>query len=199
MPGTDIFLICDPGQLYGIRVHGPFAPHAGHRFNPNKVLLDPYTRAVGRGIQWSDAMFGFEVGNDDSSFNETDNAAFAPLGVVVDSDFDWGNDRPPCTPWHKTLIYETHVKGFTQLHPGVPEDIRGTYSGLGSDAAIDHFRKLGVTAIELMPVHYHVDDRHLVNNGLVNYWGYNTLSFFSPDSRYSSATERRQWSTSSNK
>ena len=178
-----------PGQLYGIRVHGPFAPHAGHRFNPNKVLLDPYTRALGRGIQWSDAMFGFEIGNEDASFNETDNAAFAPLGVVVDSDFDWGDDRHPCTPWHKTLIYETHVKGFTQLHPDVPEEIRGTYSGLGSAAAIDHFRKLGVTAVELMPVHYHVDDRHLIDNGLVNYWGYNTLSFFSPDSRYSSATD----------
>ena len=178
-----------PGQLYGIRVHGPYQPHIGHRFNSNKVLLDPYTRAVGREIAWSDAMFGFEVGKDDLSFDSRDNAAFAPLGVVVDTKFDWGDDRRPDTPWHQTLIYETHVKGFTQLHPDVPTALRGTYSGLASAAAIDHLKQLGVTAVELMPVHFHVDDRHLVQNGLKNYWGYNTLSFFAPDSRYAAASE----------
>lgn len=178
-----------PGQLYGIRVHGPYAPHTGHRFNHNKVLLDPYTRAVGRTIEWSDAMFGFVVGEDDASFDARDNAAFAPLGVVVDAEFDWGDDRHPDTPWHKTLIYEAHVKGFTRLHPGVPEELRGTYCGVGSPEAIEHLKELGVTALELMPVHHHVDDRHLAKNGLTNYWGYNTLSFFSPDSRYAAASE----------
>lgn len=181
-----------PGQLYGIRVHGPYAPHVGHRFNHNKVLLDPYSRAVGRTITWSDSMFGFVVGEDDTSFDTRDNAAFAPLGVVLDTDFDWGDDKHPDTPWHKTLIYETHVKGFTRLHPDVPESLRGTYSGIASDAAINHLKQLGVTALELMPVHHHVDDRHLAANGLTNYWGYNTLSFFSPDSRYAAASEPQE-------
>ncbi|WP_077026265.1 glycogen debranching protein GlgX [Fuerstiella marisgermanici] len=178
-----------PGQLYGIRVHGPYNPHAGHRFNGNKILLDPYTRAVGRGISWSDTMFGFQIGKDDTVIDERDNAAFAPLGVVVDSEFDWEGDRHPRMPWHKTLIYETHAKGFTKLHPGVPEELRGTYSGLASPAAIEHLQKLGVTAVELMPVHYFVDDRHLVINNLVNFWGYNTLAFFAPESRYAAASE----------
>ncbi len=180
-----------PGQLYGYRVHGPYEPHNGHRFNHHKILLDPYARAIGRGIGWSDAMFGYKVGDpaDDLSFDDRDNAWCAPLAVVVDSNFRWGNDKPLRTPWHKTLIYEAHVKGQTMLHPGVPEALRGTYSGLASRASIDHLKKLGVTAIELMPVHYHVDDRHLVSHGLSNFWGYNTLSFFAPDTRYSSASQ----------
>ncbi len=179
-----------PGQLYGYRVHGPFDPPAGHRFNANKVLLDPYARAIGRGIGWSDAMFGHEVGHEaeDLQIDERDNAWCAPLGVVVDSQFRWGDDAHPRTPWHKTLIYEMHVKGFTKLNPHVPEPLRGTYSGLASRAAIDHLKALGVTAVELMPVHYRVDDRHLVSHGLCNYWGYNTLSFFAPETRYSSAS-----------
>ncbi|MEZ6127647.1 MAG: glycogen debranching protein GlgX [Planctomycetaceae bacterium] len=181
-----------PGQLYGIRVHGPYDPNAGHRFNANKVLLDPYARAVGRGIDWSDSMFGFVVGKDDLTIDARDNAAHAPLGVIVDSDFDWGEDAHPRTPWHQTLIYEAHVKGFTKLHPDVPESLRGTYSGMASAAAIAHLKELGVTAVELMPVHYHVDDRHLIENGLCNYWGYNTLSFFAPDSRYAAATEPQE-------
>ena len=181
-----------PGQLYGIRVNGPYEPHNGHRFNANKILLDPYTKAVGRDISWSDSMFGFEVGKDDASFDTRDNAANAPLGVVVDGSFDWGSDESPRTPWHKTLIYEMHVKGFTKLHPGVPEALRGTYAGMAASAAIEHLLKLGVTAVELMPVHYHVDDRHLADHGLVNYWGYNTLSFFSPDSRYATATKPQE-------
>ncbi|MEZ6125335.1 MAG: glycogen debranching protein GlgX [Planctomycetaceae bacterium] len=181
-----------PGQLYGFRVRGRYEPYNGHRFNANKVLLDPYARAVGRGIVWSDAMFGFEVGKDDTTFDARDNAAFAPLGVVVDSGFEWGEDQHPRTPWHQTLIYEAHVKGFTKLHPDVPESLRGTYSGLASAAAIQHLQSLGVTAVELMPVHYHVDDRHLVVNGMSNYWGYNTLAFFAPDSRYAAATEPQE-------
>jgi len=179
-----------PGQLYGYRVHGPFDPPAGHRFNANKVLLDPYARAIGRGIGWSDAMFGHEVGHaaEDLQIDHRDNAWCAPLGVVVDPHFRWGDDVHPRTPWHKTLIYEMHVKGFTKLHPDVPEPVRGTYSGLASRAAIDHLKELGVTAVELMPVHSHVDDRHLVMHGVSNYWGYNTLSFFAPETRYSSAS-----------
>jgi glycogen operon protein len=180
-----------PGQLYGYRVHGPYDPTAGHRFNPNKIVLDPYARAIGRGIGWSDAMFGYRVGDpaEDLSCDDRDNAWCAPLGVVIDSHFRWGDDRHPRTPWHRTLIYETHVKGQTKLHPGVPEPLRGTYSGLASRESINHLKKLGVTAVELMPVHYHVDDRHLVTHGLANYWGYNTLSFFAPDTRYSSASQ----------
>lgn len=179
-----------PGQLYGIRVHGPWEPHHGHRFNANKVLLDPYARGIGRGISWSDAMFAFDLqASDDAVLSELDNAAGAPLGVVVDTEFDWQGDTHPRTEWHKTLIYEAHVKGMTKLHPGVPEELRGTYAGLGTPAAIDHLHSLGVTAIELMPVHHKVDDRHLVDNGLSNFWGYNTLSFFSPDFRYAAAQD----------
>jgi glycogen operon protein len=178
-----------PGQLYGVRVHGPYDPHAGHRFNGNKILLDPYARAIGRGISWSDTMFGFVVGEDDLSFDPRDNAAFAPLGVVVDAQFDWEGDTHPRNPWHKTLIYETHVRGLTKLHPDVPESLRGTYSGMAHPSVIRHFKELGVTAVELMPVHHHVDDRHLAVNGLTNYWGYNTLNFFAPDSRYAAADE----------
>ena len=179
-----------PGQLYGYRVHGSFDPFSGHRFNANKVVLDPYARAIGRGIGWSDAMFGHEIGHvdEDLKIDQRDNAWCAPLGVVVDSQFRWGDDAHPRTPWHKTLIYEMHIKGFTKLNPLVPEPLRGTYSGLASRAAIDHLKELGVTAVELMPVHYRVDDRHLVSHGLCNYWGYNTLAFFAPETCYSSAS-----------
>jgi glycogen operon protein len=180
-----------PGQLYGYRVHGPYDPAAGHRFNAHKVVLDPYARAIGRGIGWSDAMFGFRIGDsaEDLGFDDRDNAWCAPLAVVVDPQFRWGNDRPPRTPWHQTIIYETHVKGQTKRHPDIAPQLRGTYSGLASRASIDHLKKLGITAIELLPVHYHVDDRHLVSHGLCNYWGYNTLSFFAPDTRYSAASQ----------
>ena len=178
-----------PGQLYGIRVHGPYEPDRGHRFNGHKILLDPYANAVGRTISWSDTMFGFVVGQDDASFDKRDNAAFAPLAVVVDKEYDWEGDEHPRTPWHKTLIYETHVKGLTKLHPDVPENVKGTYSGLAHPATIKHLHQLGVTAIELMPVHHHVDDRHLATHGLTNYWGYNTLAFLAPDSRYASTSD----------
>jgi glycogen operon protein len=178
-----------PGQLYGYRVHGPYEPRAGHRFNPNKVVLDAYAKAIGRVVRWGDENFGYKIGDpaEDLSFDERDNAALAPLAAVIDPAFTWGDDRPPRTPWHETLIYELHVKGFTHLHPEVPHALRGTYAGLISEPAIRHLRELGVTAVELMPVHHHVMDRHLLERGLSNYWGYNTLAYFAPDARYTSA------------
>jgi isoamylase len=182
-----------PGQLYGYRVHGPYEPAKGHRFNPNKVVLDPYAKAIGRDLRWDDALFGYKVGDaaGDLSFDERDNAAFAPLAAVVDAAFTWGDDRPPRTPWHKTLIYELHVKGFTMRHPEVPEKLRGTYAGVASEPAIRHLKELGVSAVELMPVHHHLDDRHLVEKKLSNYWGYNTLAYFAPDRRYATAQDPR--------
>src|SRR5436190_233424 len=123
-----------PGQHYGYRVHGPYEPAKGHRFNPNKVVLDPYAKLLGRDVRWDDAVFGYKIGQDDLSFDDRDSAAFAPLGAVIDPAFTWGDDRRPRTPWHKTLIYEAHVRGFTMRHPGVPENLRGTYAGFGSDA-----------------------------------------------------------------
>jgi glycogen operon protein len=183
-----------PGQLYGYRVSGPFEPARGHRFNPHKIVLDPYARAIGRDLRWDDSLFAYKIGDPQAhlSFDNRDNAAFAPLGMVLDTAFTWGDDRPPRTPWHKTLIYELHVKGFTQRLAGVPEKLRGTYAGLASEAAIDHLRSLNVTAVELMPVHHHVDDRHLLEQGLTNYWGYNTLAFFAPDLRYASQRSPRK-------
>jgi isoamylase len=175
-----------PGQLYGYRVHGPFAPYAGHRFNPNKLLLDPYAKSIARRSGTSDALFGFTAG-DDTTFDDRDSAPWAPLAAVADPAFTWGDDRPPRIPWHETLIYELHVKGFTQLNPHVPEPLRGTYLGLASEPAIRHLTSLGVTAVELMPVHHHYDESHLAARGLRNYWGYNTLSFFAPDTRYGSS------------
>jgi glycogen operon protein len=178
-----------PGQLYGYRVHGPYAPEAGHRFNPHKVVLDPYAKAIGRDVRWSDTMFGYQIGHGDAdlSFDERDNAGCAPLASVINPAFRWGGDRPLRTPWHKTVIYEVHVRGFSIQHPGVPKALRGTYAGLASDAALRHFLKLGVTAVELMPVHHFIEDRHLVEKGLTNYWGYNTLGFFAPEARYASS------------
>jgi isoamylase len=181
----------EPGQLYGYRVHGPYAPAEGHRFNPNKVVLDPYAKAIARRIRWADEMFGYRIGDrqEDLSFDQRDNAARAPLAAVVDSAFTWGDDRHPRTPWHRTVIYEVHVKGFTRRHPEVPEKLRGTYAGLASEPSIRYLKELGITAVELMPVHHHVDDRHLVEKKLVNYWGYNSLGYFAPDNRYTSARE----------
>jgi isoamylase len=178
-----------PGQLYGYRVHGPHEPQAGHRFNPHKVLLDPYAKAIGRPLEWSDELFGYTIGHPrgDLSMDERDSAPFAPLAEVIDTAFTWGDDRPPRTPWHRTIIYELHVKGFTRLLDEVPEPLRSTYAGLSSDAALRHLVDLGVTAVELMPVHHFIQDRHLLERGLSNYWGYNTLSFFAPEARYASA------------
>ena len=176
-----------PGQLYGFRVSGPHEPVKGHRFNPHKLLFDPYAKAVGRGLTWSDALFGYAIGEEDTTIDTRDSSAFAPLAAVAETAFTWGDDRPPARPWHETLIYELHVKGFTQLMPGVPEHLRGTYAGVGSEAAVRHLKELNVTAVELLPVHYRIDDRHLMEKGLSNYWGYNTLGFFAPDPRFSSA------------
>jgi isoamylase len=178
-----------PGQLYGYRVHGPYDPDAGHRFNPNKVVLDPYAKSIGRQVRWDDSVFGYTIGDPrgDLSLDTRDNGAFASLAAVIDPAFTWGDDRPPRTPWHKTVIYEMHVKGFTKLHPNVPEPLRGTYEALTTEAAIEHLQRLGVTAVELMPVHHHAYDRHLVERGLSNYWGYNTQAFLAPDIRYSAS------------
>ena len=178
-----------PGQLYGYRVHGTYDPQNGHRFNPSKLLIDPYAKAIAGTIDWSDALFGYEVGNpeEDLSYNETDSAAFIPKCVVVDQGFNWGNDRAPKIPYHQSIIYETHVKGFTQLHPEIPEEIRGTYAALAHPVTIKYLKTLGITAVELMPVHHFVADRHLKERGLTNYWGYNTIGFFAPDVRYASS------------
>jgi glycogen operon protein len=175
-----------PGQLYGYRVSGPYEPQQGHRFNPNKVLLDPYAKAIGRDVKWADEVFGYRLGGEDGdlSRDDRDSAPYAPLAAVLDPAFTWGNDRPPRTPWHKTVVYELHVKGFTQLHPALPEGLRGTYAGLASESVIKHLVNLGITAVELEPVHYFLNDRHLVERGLTNYWGYNTLGYFAPASRY---------------
>jgi len=178
-----------PGQLYGYRVHGQFQPEKGLRFNGNKLLLDPYTRAIGRELKWDDALFGYTIGHEagDLSFDERDSAPFAPLGIVTDAQFDWEGDKGPAIPWHDTVIYEAHVKGLSMRHPEVPEELRGTYAAIGSEPITQHLQKLGITAIELMPIHYFLDDRHLVDKGLRNYWGYNTLGFFAPHDRYAAS------------
>jgi isoamylase len=178
-----------PGQLYGYRIEGPYDPPAGHRYNAAKVLLDPYAKSVARPLQWADEMFGYRIGDPaaDLTSDTRDNALFAPLAAVVDPAFTWGDDRRPLTPWHETVIYEAHVKGFTRLNPEVPEPFRGTYLGLASEPALRHLLDLGVTAVELLPVHHHTDERVLVDRGLSNYWGYNTLAFFAPDIRYAAS------------
>lgn len=175
-----------PGQLYGYRVHGPYEPLKGLRFNSNKILLDPYSKLLGRNLTWDDSLFGYEIGNaeGDLSFDERDNAPYAPLAMVVDPTFKWAGDIPPRTAWNKTVIYELHVKGLTYLHPRIPEELRGTYLGLASEPVIEHLHSLNITAVELMPVHQFIDDRHLVERGLRNYWGYNTLAFFAPTFQY---------------
>lgn len=165
-----------PGQLYGYRVHGPYAPALGHRFNPAKVLLDPYARAIGRVPRLAEELSARRT-------DPRDDAAVAPLAAVIDPAFAWGADCAPQHAWEDTLIYELHVKGFTQRHPGVPAALRGTYAGLASEAAIAHLRDLGVTAVELLPIHQHTLDRHLAARSLPNYWGYNTLAYFAPDVR----------------
>ena len=178
-----------PGQLYGFRVHGPYQPTAGHRFNPAKLVLDPYARAIGRTPRWNDLLLAYPPGNPDSDqmIDPRDDAAVAPLAAVIDNAFSWGDDRAPDTPWCDTIIYEVHVKGFTALHPDVPAELRGSYAGLASPAAIRHLQSLGITAVELLPVHQHAQDRHLAELGRTNYWGYNTLGFFAPDTRFAAS------------
>lgn len=175
-----------PGQLYGFRVHGPYEPQNGHRFNPNKLLLDPYAKAISGSIEWDDSLFSYEVGHEDEdlSFSETDSAPFLPKSVVIDATFDWEGDTSPTLALYNTIIYETHVKGFTKLCQEIPEEMRGTYAAIAHPVTIGYLKKLGITAIELMPVHHFVSDRSLKEKGLSNYWGYNTIGFFAPDARF---------------
>jgi glycogen operon protein len=182
----------EPGQHYGYRVHGPYDPSRGLRFNANKLLLDPYAKAIGRALIWDDSVFGYTVGHPDAdlSFDERDSAHTAPLGVVIDNRFDWSDEDRPSVPWHDTVIYEAHVRGLTMNHPDVPEELRGTYSGISSAPIISHLHALGITAIELMPVHHFLNDRHLLEKGLSNYWGYNTLGYFAPEPAYASRKRR---------
>ncbi|MDT7570508.1 MAG: isoamylase, partial [Actinomycetota bacterium] len=177
-----------PGQRYGYRVHGPYDPKRGLRCNPNKLLLDPYAKATAGTIDWDQSLFGYDFGDPDSR-NDDDSAAHMQHGVVINPFFDWEGDRRLNIPYNESLIYEAHVKGLTQLHPDIPEDERGTYAGLAHPAITEHLTKLGVTAIELMPVHQFVQDSTLLDKGLRNYWGYNTLGFFAPHQEYSSAAD----------
>ncbi len=175
-----------PGQVYGYRVDGPHDPERGLRFNPAKLLIDPYAKALTGKVDWNSPIFPYRLGSDDLTTDTRDNAVGMQKCVVVNPYFDWDTDRPPRTPLSESIIYETHVKGFTKCHPEIPEALRGTYAGLASRPAIEYLKELGVTAVELMPVHDFLDDKHLVDRGLRNYWGYNTTNFFSPDARYSS-------------
>jgi isoamylase len=178
-----------PGQLYGFRVAGPYDPERGLRFNSSKLLLDPYAKAIAGEVSWADEMFGYAVGDkkEDLTQDFRDDAWGVPKSVVIDTGFDWQGDRRPSVPLHTSVIYEVHVKGFSKLWQEVPERLRGTYAALGSPAAIDYLKKLGVTAVDLLPVHAHIDDKILVDRGLTNYWGYNTIGFFAPHAQYSSS------------
>lgn len=178
-----------PGQLYGYRVYGPYKPQEGLRFNPNKLLLDPYAKAIAGTVNWHDSLFGYQIGHPDAdlSFSEEDSAPFIPKSVVVDDNFDWQGDQLLHIPYHESIIYEMHVKGFTQMHPDIPDEIKGTYAAIAHPVTINYLKQLGITAVELMPVHHFVSDRHLKDRGLTNYWGYNTIGFFAPDARYSSS------------
>ncbi len=180
-----------PRQLYGYRVHGPYDPEGGHRFNASKVVLDPYAKQVGRPVQWSDEVFGYRMDGPERDLvrDDRDSAKFAPLGMVVDPAFTWGQESAPTIPWHDTVIYEVHVKGATTRHPEVPPHLRGTYLGLASEPVVRHLKRLGVTAVELMPVHHHTHEKALIDRGLTNYWGYNSLAFFAPDIRYATRPE----------
>jgi glycogen operon protein len=182
-----------PGTVYGYRVHGPYEPDAGHRFNPNKLLLDPYAVAHRGELKWDPAIFGYQMeSGDDTTFDERDSAPFMPKCVVVDPNFDWHGQSVLTevrVPFDDTIIYELHVKGFTKLFPGMPENLRGTYAGLGEEAVVKYIKQLGVTSIELLPVHFFINDSHLLEKGLTNYWGYNSIGFFAPDTRY--AADRR--------
>ena len=180
-----------PGQLYGYRVYGPYQPQHGHRFNPQKLLLDPYAKAIVGSLAWSDAHFGYRIGSQraDLSQDRRNNASGMPKCQVIDPAFSWGDDRNPRTPWHDTIIYELHVRGFTKLHPEVPPQYRGTYAGLSTTPVIEYLQRLGVTAVELMPVHWFLNDRHLVEKDLRNYWGYNSIGYFAPHQDYASSLQ----------
>jgi isoamylase len=197
MPEVDAFVWhvylpgIEPGQRYGYRVYGPYDPHHGHRCNPAKLLLDPYAKAVDGTIHWHEALYGYRFA-DPTLRNDLDSAQYTMKSVVSNPFFDWGDDRHPRTPYHETVIYEAHVKGLTRRHPDIPEETRGTYAALAHPVTIEHLRGLGVTAVELMPVHQFVHDQSLVDRGLSNYWGYNSISFFAPHNQYASSGSRGQ-------
>jgi glycogen operon protein len=180
-----------PGTTYGYRVYGPYDPHGGHRFNPNKLVLDPYAKAHVGKLKWDHACFGYTIGadGDDMTFDERDSAPFMQKSRVIDPAFTWGRERPPSVPWDRTIVYETHVRGYTMQHPMVPERMRGTFAGLGRKEVVDYIRSLGVTSVELLPIHSFVNDSHLLEKGLTNYWGYNTIGFFAPDPRYAAVPD----------
>jgi glycogen operon protein len=183
-----------PGQLYGYRVHGPYAPRDGLRFNPNKLLIDPYARAIDGRVDWSAPIFAYRVGSrtEDLTRDVHNSARGMPKSVVVDSSFDWQDDRPPGIPWSETIVYETHVKGVSVRHPDVPPSLRGTYLGLASPPILEHLTSLGVTAVELLPIHHFIHDKFLLDRGLGNYWGYNSIGYFAPASHYASASRGQQ-------
>jgi len=179
-----------PGTVYGYRVHGPYAPEEGHRFNPNKLLIDPYAKALVGHLKWGPELFGYQMESmDDLTYDERDSAPLMPKCRVIDPAFTWGDDRPPQIPWEHTVLYEAHVRGMTMRHPAVPEELRGTFRGLTAPEVIQHIKSIGVTAVELLPVHMFVDDSQLLEKDLVNYWGYNTISFFAPARRYASVPD----------
>ena len=179
-----------PGTIYGYRVHGPYEPDAGHRFNPNKLLLDPYAKSMVGQLEWNPAVFGYTMETtDDLTFDERDSAPFMPKSRVIDSAFTWGDDRPPRTTWDNSVIYELHVRGFTKLNEALPEGLRGTFRGLTDPSVVRHLKAIGVTAVELLPIHSFVNDDYLLDKGLTNYWGYNTIGYFSPVRRYASVPD----------
>ncbi len=177
-----------PGQLYGYRAYGPYDPQKGHRFNPSKMLIDPYAKAIAGDVAWDDSVFGYKIGgaSEDLTSDDRDSARFIPKSVVIDQTFDWDGDTQPRIPWNETVIYEAHVKGLTAKHPEIPADLRGTYSAIGCEPVVRHLDSIGVTALELLPVQQHVNERALFDKKLSNYWGYNTIGFFAPDFRYAS-------------
>src|SRR5439155_26452249 len=183
-----------PGQLYGYRVHGRYAPREGLRFNSNKLLVDPYARAIAGKVDWSAPIFGYRLGSrtEDLTRDVHNSARGMPKSVVVDDRFDWGDDRPPGVPWAQTIIYETHAKGISMRHQEVPENERGTYLGLASEPIVEHLRSLGVTAVELLPVHHFFDDKFLLDKGLANYWGYSSIGYFAPAARYATGDRGEQ-------
>ena len=186
-----------PGLLYGYRVHGPYDPARGHRFNPNKLLIEPYAKDIVGRMRWSDAHFGYGINHrrQDLSFDRRDNAAGMPKCRIIDPAFSWGDDRSPDIDWHEMVVYELHVRSFTMRHPQVPPQLRGTYGALATTPVVEHLKRLGVTTVELMPVHAFVDDRYLVENGLHNHWGYNSIGFFAPEHRYSASGSVREFKT----
>ena len=181
-----------PGQRYGYRVHGPYEPDKGLRCNPAKLLLDPYAKAIAGRVEWNEAVFPYRFDDPEGAPNDGDSAPFMPKSVVIDPSFDWGDDRHPNTPWNETVVYEVHVKGFTARHPEVPEKLRGTYAGLAHPVMIEYLERLRVTAVELMPVHHFIHDAHLLEKGLRNYWGYNSIGYFAPHNEYAVSGELGQ-------